>query len=574
MNTQQKIQNIISSFLRDCYQIEEDPQLVIANLRNGDLEYGGALKLSQKIGKAPFVIAQEIAESLAGNNEFTAVAVMPGYVNITFSQAYVVHALHTITEDVEDNFSAQDHKNIMVEYTDPNTFKVFHIGHLMTNAIGESLSRLLSFGGNMVIRANYQGDVGRHIAQAIYGILHSDIVQPDDDASLKEKTQYLGQCYVYGAKAFEESDEIKARIREINNCIYNGGNDEIAKWYEKGRSWSLERFEELYKVLGTKFDYYFFESQTAPIGLSKVKENIPKVFTESDGAIIFAGENYGLHTRVFINKEGLPTYEAKDVGLAYLKYKHEPDLDLSITVTGNEQSEYFKVMRKSVEIIDAHIAAPMHHVYHGMMTGPGGKKMSSRKGEVITGESLLEDVTESAHEIIEKHYGNKKTQEDKKTIAEIVAIAAIKFTILKQDSSKNIVFDLEKALSFEGDSGPYLLYTHARLCSIVRKSHKKSFFKMLKSIFFKPSDQQDIVGELERILIQFPIISQKAVSMMEPHRITTYALELSRAINSWYTNHKVIGAPQETYRMMVVISAKETLKTCIEILGMTALEEM
>ena len=166
------------------------------------------------------------------------------------------------------------------------------------------------------------------------------------------------------------------------------------------------------------------------------------------------------------------------------------------------------------------------------------------------------------------------TQEDKKTIAEIVAVAAIKFTILKQDSSKNIVFDLEKALSFEGDSGPYLLYTHARLCSIVRKSHKKSFFKMLKSIFLKPSDQQDIVGELERILIQFPTISQKAVSMMEPHRITTYALELSRAINSWYTNHKVIGAPQETYRMMVVISAKETLKTCIEILGMTALEEM
>ncbi|HEY1041208.1 MAG TPA: arginine--tRNA ligase [Candidatus Paceibacterota bacterium] len=566
-----QIKQSIESYLLKTHGIAEDAQLILSDLNHADFQYNGALKFAKQLGVAPLKIAEEIVEQLTQYVQDVEIkAVAPGYVNFIYTQSYIEDALAPlVTGDVKPNIV--DKKRIMVEYTDPNTFKVFHIGHLMTNAIGESLARLFEYGGHDVIRANYQGDVGRHIAQAIYGVLNGDIQRPADDAPLKEKTEYLGKCYVYGAQQFEASDDAKAKIREINAHIYNNDNEEINAWNQKGRNWSLERFEELYKILNTKFNYYFFESQTAPIGLEKVKANIPSVFVESDGAIVFKGEEYGLHTRVFINKEGLPTYEAKDVGLAYLKHEKEPKLNISITVTANEQAEYFKVMKKAVECIDLKIASPMMHVYHGMMSGPGGKKMSSRKGDVVTGESLIEDAMERAREVIEEHYKDKKTAAEKDAIAEAVAVAAIKFTILKQDSSKNIMFDLEKALSFEGDSGPYLLYTNARLCSIIRKS--SGLMNVLGRMF--SAKKSDPVGELERVLMQFPIVAERAVEAMESHRITTYALELSRAINSWYGSHKVIGSGEyEAYRLRVVQAAQQTLKTCIELLGMKAVEEM
>lgn len=565
-----QIKQSIESYLLKTHGIKEDASLILSDLSHADFQYNGALKFAKQLGIAPIKVAEEIAIELAGYKEVEVKAVAPGYVNFTYTQSYIEDALAPlVTGDVAPNIAEK--KRIMVEYTDPNTFKVFHIGHLMTNAIGEALARLLEYGGHTIIRANYQGDAGRHIAQAIYGVLYSDIPRPADDASLKEKTEYLGKCYVYGAKMFTESPEAEEKVREINYQIYNGGNDEVTAWNQKGRSWSLERFEELYKILNTKFNYYFFESETASTGLEKVKENIPNVFTESEGAVVFKGEDYGLHTRVFINKQGLPTYEAKDVGLAYLKYEKEPKLDISITVTANEQAEYFKVMKKAVECLDPKIAQPMMHVYHGMMSGPGGKKMSSRKGDVVTGESLIEDAMERAREVIEEHYKDKKTNDQKNAIAEAVAVAAIKFTILKQDSSKNIMFDLEKALSFEGDSGPYLLYTNARLCSIIRKS--SGFMNVLKRMV--GAKKSDTTGELERVLMQFPIVAERAVEAMESHRITTYALELSRAINSWYGSHKVIGSAEyEAYRLRVVHAAQQTLKTCIELLGMKAIEEM
>jgi arginyl-tRNA synthetase len=216
----------------------------------------------------------------------------------------------------------------MVEYTDPNPFKEFHIGHLMSNSIGEAVARIIEANGAQIKRANWQGDVGMHIANAIWG-------------KMQKPELSWGEAYTYGAQKYEDN---KDEITGINKKIYERSDTEVNNLYDLGRKESLEKFEELYKKLGTKFDHYFFESKEGVEGKQIVEAHLEDgIFEKSDGAIIFPGEKYGLHTRVFINSNGLPTYEAKEMGLNKKKFEVEPDLYKSIIITGNEIKEYFKV---------------------------------------------------------------------------------------------------------------------------------------------------------------------------------------------------------------------------------------
>src|SRR3989338_4297148 len=289
----------------------------------------------------------------------------------------------------------------MVEHTQPNPFKAFHVGHLMNNTIGESIARVIIANGAGVKTASYHGDVGMHVAKALW----------KDD-------------YVLGARAFEEDPSAKAEIQEINKKIYEKSDLEINSRYEAGKKKSLQEFEKIYNRLGSKFDYNFFESETAAIGKEIVSKNIGKVFEESEGAVIFKGEKFGLHTRVFLNSDGLPTYEAKEVGLAKIKKDKYP-FDQSITVTGNEQDAFFNVVEIAVGEVFPELKGKLIHLSHGMLRLPTGK-MSSRTGNVITAESLIEDV-------------KKKVKGD-----EAVAIGAIKYMILRQVIGNDIVFDIDK----------------------------------------------------------------------------------------------------------------------------------
>ena len=318
-------------------------------------------------------------------------------------------------------------RTLMVEYTDPNPFKLFHIGHLMSNAIGESIARLYEACGAKVIRVTWQGDVGMHIAKAIWG---------DGD-------------YAAGSRAYDENPEARKEIEEINKKIYNKSDPEIMARYEKGRKESLEYFEKIYKRLGTKFDRYFFESEEGPKGLKIVKRH-PNIFVESDGAIVF----HGSHTRVFVNSQGLPTYEAKELGLNQEKFNlYHPDL--SLIVTGSEITGYFKVLMEAMKLVMPDVAAKTRHIPHGMMRLSSGK-MSSRTGDIVTADDFIDQVKA-------------------KTGSEEVAIGAIKYSILKQGMGHDIVFDFEKSLAINGDSGVYLQYTHARMQSILAKSGISNF---------------------------------------------------------------------------------------------------
>jgi arginyl-tRNA synthetase len=302
------------------------------------------------------------------------------------------------------------------------------------------------------------------------------------------------------------------------------------------------------------------------IGKALVLDNLKKgIFEKGDnGAIIFKGEKYGLHTRVFINSEGLPTYEAKDLGLAELKYK-KYKYDQSVVVTANEQSDYFKVMLCALDKIAPKLAERTKHIGHGMMRLPEGK-MSSRTGKIITGESLMEKVEEL---VKEKIRDRELSEEEKKQITEVVAIGAIKYSILKQSLGSDIIYDFDKSISFEGDSGPYLQYSYTRAVSILKKATtekiKPSFRKVPKEI-----------TELEKMIYHFPEMVLEAQEKFEPHFLIMYLTELAGTFNGYYAKNKIVDKADEysSYKIALTKTFATIMKNGLWMLGIKTLEKM
>ena len=542
-----------------------------------------ATNVAMTIGGNPMEKAEEIREGIreletSGLVEKIEVA-KPGFINFTLSKDALLDGLMQFAQD--ENFGVGGDlqgRKIMIEYTDPNPFKEFHIGHLFTNAVGESLARLFEFQGAEVKRANYQGDVGLHVAKAVYGFLRVlprafsqenpqgvPSWEPLLRVSPAERAKVLGQAYALGARAYEEDPVAKEEMVSLNKKVYDE-DPEIMKIYEKGREWSLEAFEKIYERLGTKFDYYYFERDTGKVGLEYVKENTGKVFEESEGAVVFPGEKYGLHTRVFINSQGLPTYEAKDLGLAETKYKDFP-YDESVIVTGNEIKEYFKVVIKALSIINPDLGSKVRHIAHGMVRLPSGK-MSSRTGDVISGEMLLDEAKDK---LLASYPEMDEATADK------VGVGAVKYALLKSTIGSDVVFDFDKSLSFEGDSGPYLQYTYARCQSVLERANLQFLISNLNSNFkFQISNLENEELALLRSLYRFPEVVSTAARNLAPNTIATYLIDLASKFNAFYAKHRILEADEEQRELRLSLTqvVGNILKTGLNILGIQAPEKM
>lgn len=522
-----------------------------ADLENGDYASGIALARAKEVGSVPRALAETIVREL-GELDIAHVSVAgPGFINFRLKPTAIARLLGAAHFPSWGKNERSAGKTVMVEYTDPNPFKEFHIGHLMANAIGESFTRLLEAEGARVIRANYQGDVGLHVAKAMFVLLE----HAAEDPTASE----IGAAYAEGARRYEEVPKAKLDIDALNAEIYDGDDARIRKLYERGRATCLEAFERLYAILGTVFDVYFFESQTAPKGLALVRAH-PELFPESQGAVIFPGEAYGLHTRVFINRAGLPTYETKDLGLAQMKAQYAA-LDRSITVTASEQNDYFAVVKKAIELTLPEWEGKIEHRSHGLMRFAEGK-MSSRKGNVVTGESLIEDLTEVA---AERARGSRA--ENPAKLAEQVAVAGVKYQILKQAAGKDIIFDRDRALSLEGDSGPYIQYAHARAAAIQEKAREAG-------VDATPDEYAE-PNEAARLIARFPDVVTRAARNLEPHLIAQYALMLSAAFNSWYAQELILdGTPAAAHKVALAEAVRTTLARSLWLLGIPAPEKM
>jgi len=524
-----------------------------AELIHGDYATGVALKEAKATGMNPRALAEKLVAEVGTIEGVSKIEIAgPGFINFHLSPQALAETIKVAAEtDMWGANSDLSGKKIMVEYTDPNPFKEFHIGHLVPNALGESLSRLLQFSGAEVKRANWQGDVGVHVAKSLFILLEKKITDPT--------IADLSAAYPEGSQRYDEDPEAKEAINALNKKIYDKSDPKVNDLYEKGRKLSLDHFEEIYKVLGTKFDSYFFESAGGPKGIEVVKAH-PDIFPTSDGAVIFPGEQYGLHTRVFINSAGLPTYEAKEIGLALMKKEAWP-FDLTITITGNEQAEYFKVVMRAMELALPELKGKLAFKTNGMLRFSDGK-MSSRLGNIIRGEDLINDLTEVA-----KARASESRAEDPELLAQQVAIAAVKYQILKQGFGKDIVFDRERALSLEGDSGPYLQYAHARTRAILAKAVEQNI---------KPKADASIdPSELERLLHRFPEIVERAAGEYEPHLVTNYLLQIASTFNSWYAQEQILdGTPAAAHKVALTAAVARTLKNGLWILGISAPEKM
>src|SRR5574343_221688 len=364
------------------------------DISHGDYTTNIAMMYAKSSGISPRLLAEKIVDEFKKENleYINSIDIAgPGFINIKIADSFfsnkIIESLNNL-ENIGKNEKDKG-KKIMVEYTDPNPFKIFHIGHLMTNTIGESLSRIIEFSGADVIRACYQGDVGLHVAKTVWAIMQNIDKIPTESTDIESRIRFLGEMYVLGENKYTGDDDAKAQIISINKKIFEKSDAEINKIYEAGRTLSLEYFDTIYAKLGTKFNNFYFESEVADNGVKVVKEFLNKgIFENSDGAVVFPGEKYGEHTRVFINSQGLPTYEAKEIGLTMRKFSEYPDLSESIVITANEQNAYFKVIISAMNQIDSSVASKMKQFSHGILR-PSTGKMSSRKGNIISAEELI-----------------------------------------------------------------------------------------------------------------------------------------------------------------------------------------
>ncbi len=541
---QDKIKEIIQSALKNL-GIKEDVDFAIEHpedIKNGDYSSNVAMVLAKKLETNPKELAEKIVMTLrqaqGGFPEIQEIQVAgPGFINFHLSKEFFADSVKKITEN--GNFGASDifsGRKFFIEHTQPNPFKEFHIGHLMNNAIGEAVVRLVKVCGGEVKAATYHGDKGLHVAKAVWYLL-------------KHSGNFI-VAYANGHKAYEEDESARKEIIEINKKIYDGTDSQINLLFEAGRESSFEYFESIYKKLDSHFDHHFLESEAGEIGQKLVLENLGKVFKESEGAVVFEGEKFGLHTRVFLNSEKLPTYEAKEVGLAKIK-KDLFAYDQSITITANEQDAFFDVTEVAIGEVFPELKGKLKHLSHGMLRLPTGK-MSSRTGDVITAESLINLLKE-------------KVKGDER-----VAIGAIKYMILRQAVGGDIIFDIEKSVSTEGDSGVYLQYSYARANSILEKAKENK----ISAEVGLPQDWQ--VMEVERLLYRFPEVVLRAGEEFAPHYIASYLVELARAYNSFYGKEQIVNSedPSSPYKVALSHAFATVMKNGLTVLGIPVLEKM
>jgi arginyl-tRNA synthetase len=557
----------IQTAVHDLFGVDVTVELTRPEEQFGDYATNVALQLAKPVGKNPREIGEQLAATLR-DESFTQIKDVsiagPGFINITLTDDALLEASKT------QPAKQLEGQVVVTEYSDPNPFKVLHAGHLYTSVVGDAISNLFEQAGAEVHRVNFGGDVGLHVGKTMWAILRRlGGENPEKLAEIPagEHAEWMAAAYVEGTNAYEDDETAKAEIIALNKRVYQLHNDQdhdspFAQIYWACREWSYEYFDAFYARIGTKFEKYYPESQTAPTGLETVKSHIGDVYEESNGAIIFDGEKHGLHTRVFINSEGLPTYEAKDVGLIMKKWQ-DYHFDLSVVITGNDIVEYMKVVLKSIEQFQPELTVRSRHLTHGQVKLQGGVKMSSRKGNFLR----AVDVLDAAAEANQKLTG--QANED-------TVLGAVKYAFLKNRTGGDIIYDPEESVSLEGNSGPYLQYAHARARSILRKADEagNAGRVSLQEAVEGGTELQPDERSLVRKLSEASEVIDKAVNEIMPHHICTYLYELAQTFNRFYEKNRVIGDDRQALRLSLVDAYTARLKQGLTLLGIASPEKM
>ena len=555
------------------------------------------LAVANKLGQNPRDIAAKVVKKLESKKDFASHfhsnVAGPGFINFVITECQFPRLLKEIL-GAGSSFGRADlleDKKIMVEYAQPNPFKSFHVGHLRNVVIGEALARVLENAGAKVFRTNYQGDVGLHVAKCFYGMRQN----PQNPEGIDERVAYLAGCYVAGARAYKENEAAKQEIQEINEKIYSMDETVKEEW-EKKRQWSLDKFEQIFTRLGSKFDRYYFESEMFVEGTKRCREALQKgILIEDDGCLVFPGEKYGLNRRVFVNKLSLPTYEGKELGLAFCELSDFGVLEKVIHVVANEQINFFQVTFAVEKLLDPDFFGDKQfHLPYGLVTLQDGK-MSSREGNIVLGEDIVNAAKEEVVGLIEKRAIGTDLGGEKDRVAEAVAIAAVKYSFLKIGTMKDMVFNLKESVKMEGQSGPYILYSYVRSVNILKKAGcageggevatEKNLAPQDPAAFAESISSDEKTGALlteeDRNLIyeiaKLPELAHDVASHYQLATLAEYAYRLANAFAAFYGACPVVSEKNEklrAIRIAMVQAFRQAMGKCLDLLGIARLNRM
>lgn len=551
---EKRIKDVLKKELKKEAVLEVPP-----NPEMGDYAFP-CFSLSKDFKKNPNEIAQELCKKIKLDNTIKKVVVNGPYLNFFINKEELAEAILKDIEKQKENYGkGKKNKKIMVEFFHANTHKAIHIGHMRNISLGEALCKLLEFAGFKVVRTNYQGDIGPHVAKCIWGYLNLKEKEPKEN-----KGVWLGNIYSKANEKIKGNEKLENEIKLMTKELYEHDKRLESVW-KKTRRYCLDDFNKLYKEFGVKFDRLYFESEVEELGRKISKELLKKgVAKESEGAVIIDLDNLGVV--VLVSKEGYALYHAKDLGLAKIKFK-EYNVDKSVHVVGKEQERYFEQLFKIFEMIKSPAAGISHHLIYNLVMLPEGK-MSSREGNVVLYHDLINKLKKLSEKEVKKRHKDWKKKDVEKAVKQI-SFGALKFAMINRENNKEIIFDWNKALDFEGETGPYVQYAYARICSILRKYGKKIGadvdFSLLKQ-------EQNIISMLER----YPYLIESTAKSYKPHLITRYLLDLAQAFNEYYHRCPVLQAEEKLKkaRLLLIDCIKHVLKSGLQILGIEAPERM
>jgi arginyl-tRNA synthetase len=565
----------VNSILND-FKVDVNDIIFPPKKEQGDLCLA-TFEIAKKSQKNPIQIADSLEDKLPkieGIKEFKA---QGPYLNFVLDKNYIVtETLSAVFKEKDRYGQNQDFKGkrIMIEFAHPNPFKAFHIGHLRNIILGESLVRIFEFSSAQVIRTNYQGDVGMHIAKCLWAFRKID--ENDYPENINDKVSLLADSYSKGASAFETDDKAKKEIEEINKDIYEQKDKDVKKLWDLGKKWSLDKFSQIYKRLDSHFDRQYMESEVKNEAVHYIEEALGKdILIRSEGAVIFPGEKYGLETRVFLNSQGLPTYDGKELGLAYREFTDFGKIDLCIHNVAVEQISFFKVNFKVQEFLDPQRfkGKQKHNAYEFVGLKKG--KMSSRLGKVVLAETVIDLAKDKIREVVKNRGKNEDInldiKHDLEEISEKLAISSIKYAFLKINPFKYFAFDVEESVSFSGNSGPYINYTYARINSILNKAKPG---KLTKSIYkyLNFNEEEDIIIHLSK----FSQVVINSRIEYNPSELVKYLFELSKMFNDYYHKVPIIkaGEKERKARLKLLQAVSQVLENGTYLLGFELVKDM
>ncbi len=516
-------------------------------------------QFSKLLKKAPSIIARDIASKIKPAGIISKIEAVGPYVNFYLDKSKVVQYL--LNQILKGELIPKiQSESIMIEFLNPNLNKPLHIGHIRNGCLGESVSRILETLGNRVIRTNLYNDRGMGVSETIYAYLYlSDKKEPD-----KKPDHFVGELYVLFQKKKKEAPDIEKRAREILRKYEENDSQIIAVW-KKIKNWVIQGYNETYKKFGYHFDAIYYESEIYKQGKNIVLDALKKgIFFEEDGAVIAPLEKHGLPNKVVLKSDGTTLYITQDIYLAKRKFE-DFNLDKSIYVVASEQNLHFAQLFRICDMLGIAQTDRMHHLSYGMVLLPNGK-MKSREGKIIDADDFFDEIKQLALEEL-----LKRGRDDEK-LAEKIALSAINFHMLKIDPKKDFVFDPQESLSFDGQSGVYIQYTHARIASLIRK-YKKSIGKLnFKGLVVKDLTSKE--NEMISLLAQFPLIVMNSADQMKPNIIANYLIRLAEAFNSYYHSTPIINSENRETRIALAFLVKSMLGKGLELLNIQPLEEI